>query len=72
MIDSGMIIGKFPVAKINTYKHMKALICKTAGEFVYQDMEMPEVPDGYTLLKIKRIGICDTDLHAYEGHPGRF
>ena len=67
MIPSRMIIGKFQVAKINKYEHMKALICKTAGEFVYQDMEMPKVPAGYTLLKIKRIGICGTDLHAYEG-----
>lgn len=46
---------------------MKALICKTAGTFEYQDTELPEAPAGYTLLKIKRIGICGTDLHAYEG-----
>jgi len=46
---------------------MRALICKTAGEFAYADIEQPEVPAGYTLLKIRRIGICGTDLHAYEG-----
>jgi 2-desacetyl-2-hydroxyethyl bacteriochlorophyllide A dehydrogenase len=46
---------------------MKALICKTAGEFEYQDIDMPEITAGYTLLKIKRIGICGTDLHAFEG-----
>lgn len=46
---------------------MKALICKTAGEFEYADITQAEVPEGYTLLKIKRIGICGTDLHAYEG-----
>lgn len=28
---------------------------------------MPAVPAGHVLLKIKRIGICGTDLHAYEG-----
>jgi 2-desacetyl-2-hydroxyethyl bacteriochlorophyllide A dehydrogenase len=48
-------------------KNMKALICKIAGEFEYRDVEQPEVPAGYTLLKIKRIGICGTDLHAFEG-----
>jgi 2-desacetyl-2-hydroxyethyl bacteriochlorophyllide A dehydrogenase len=46
---------------------MKALICKIAGELEYSDIAQPEVPAGYTLLKIKRIGICGTDLHAYEG-----
>lgn len=46
---------------------MKALICKTAGEFEYADITQAEVPEGYTLLKIRRIGICGTDLHAYEG-----
>jgi 2-desacetyl-2-hydroxyethyl bacteriochlorophyllide A dehydrogenase len=28
---------------------------------------MPVAGDGETLLKIERIGICGTDLHAYEG-----
>lgn len=46
---------------------MKALICTTPGTFEYNNIEMPVVPDNYTLLKIKRIGICGTDLHAYEG-----
>ena len=46
---------------------MKALICKTPWAFEYKDIEIPIVPDNYTLLKIKRIGICGTDLHAYEG-----
>ena len=46
---------------------MRALICKTPGEFEYKDIEIPIVPDNYSLLKIKRIGICGTDLHAYEG-----
>jgi 2-desacetyl-2-hydroxyethyl bacteriochlorophyllide A dehydrogenase len=46
---------------------MKALICKAPGEFEYADIALPELPDNYSLLQIKRIGICGTDLHAYEG-----
>jgi 2-desacetyl-2-hydroxyethyl bacteriochlorophyllide A dehydrogenase len=46
---------------------MKALICSTPGVFEYRDISMPELPEGYSLLKIKRIGICGTDLHAFEG-----
>ena len=46
---------------------MKALICITPGAFEYQEIPKPDLPEGYSLLKIKRIGICGTDLHAYEG-----
>ncbi len=46
---------------------MKTLVCNTPGEFEYKEAAMPALQDGYTLLKIKRIGICGTDLHAYEG-----
>lgn len=46
---------------------MKTLTCTTPGIFDYTDTEIPQIPEGYSLLKIKRIGICGTDLHAYEG-----
>lgn len=46
---------------------MKALTCCTPGELQYLEMEMPILQEGYTLLRIKRIGICGTDLHAYQG-----
>src|ERR1700712_893094 len=46
---------------------MKALICTTPGQFEYKDIAEPVLTDGNTLLRIKRIGICGTDLHAYEG-----
>ena len=28
---------------------------------------MPKPEKGYTILRIQRIGICVTDLHAFEG-----
>src|SRR6218665_2991322 len=46
---------------------MKTLVCKTPGEFEYQQAKMPESRSDHTILKIKRIGICGTDLHAFEG-----
>ena len=46
---------------------MKALVCTTPGAFAYNDITEPVVPANHTLLQIKRIGICGTDLHAYEG-----
>lgn len=46
---------------------MKTLICNAPGELDYALTEMPVAAEGYTLLKISRIGICGTDIHAYEG-----
>ncbi|GLU52557.1 alcohol dehydrogenase [Dyadobacter frigoris] len=46
---------------------MKTLVCTTPGEFSYQESEKPTQSPGHTIIKIKRIGICGTDLHAFEG-----
>jgi 2-desacetyl-2-hydroxyethyl bacteriochlorophyllide A dehydrogenase len=46
---------------------MKALVCTTPRQFNYINTEMPVTAKGETLLKIERIGICGTDLHAFEG-----
>jgi 2-desacetyl-2-hydroxyethyl bacteriochlorophyllide A dehydrogenase len=46
---------------------MKTLICTTPHQFDYAATAAPVPGVGETLLKIKRIGICGTDLHAYEG-----
>ncbi|MFT3936296.1 MAG: zinc-binding alcohol dehydrogenase family protein [Chitinophagaceae bacterium] len=46
---------------------MKILVCTTPGQFEYKEMDEPAAQEGHTLLRIKRIGICGTDLHAFEG-----
>lgn len=46
---------------------MIALSCIEPGTFEYKEVSMPVQQDGYALLKIRRIGICGTDLHAFEG-----
>lgn len=46
---------------------MQTLICSSPRHFQYTDTPTPVAAAGETLLKIKRIGICGTDLHAYEG-----
>lgn len=46
---------------------MKALVCTTPHQFDYTVAPMPVAGEGETLLKIERIGICGTDLHAFEG-----
>jgi 2-desacetyl-2-hydroxyethyl bacteriochlorophyllide A dehydrogenase len=46
---------------------MKVLVCTEPGELSYTTKEMPQLQPGHALLKIKRIGICGTDLHAFDG-----
>jgi threonine dehydrogenase-like Zn-dependent dehydrogenase len=46
---------------------MKALVCEQPGLFEYVEKERPEIQAGRAILKVKRIGICGTDLHAFEG-----
>lgn len=46
---------------------MKTLVCTTPGHFAYEEIDKPVVLPGNTLLKIRKIGICGTDLHAFEG-----
>ncbi len=47
--------------------HMQALVCTQTGNFEYRDAEKPILQQGVSLLRIRRIGICGTDLHAFEG-----
>ncbi|MBC7827996.1 MAG: zinc-binding alcohol dehydrogenase family protein [Chitinophagaceae bacterium] len=46
---------------------MKSLVCITPRQFEYRDIKIPSPEEGYSLIKISRIGICGTDLHAFEG-----
>lgn len=46
---------------------MKTLVCTEPGQFEYSKGVKPELVKGQAIIKIKRIGICGTDLHAFEG-----
>ena len=46
---------------------MKTLVCIKPGVFEYQEAGAPIAKPGHSILKIRRIGICGTDLHAFEG-----
>jgi 2-desacetyl-2-hydroxyethyl bacteriochlorophyllide A dehydrogenase len=46
---------------------MKTLVCNTPGTFEYTTAEKPVLTPGNAIIKIRRIGICGTDLHAFEG-----
>lgn len=46
---------------------MKTLVCVKPGEFNYEERESPALSQGQAIIRVKRIGICGTDLHAFEG-----
>ncbi len=46
---------------------MKTLVCTKPGRFEFADAPMPELKPGNAIIKIKRIGVCGTDIHAFEG-----
>lgn len=46
---------------------MRSLTCKEPGILHYSTVEIPEFKKGFSIIKMKRIGICGTDMHAYKG-----
>jgi 2-desacetyl-2-hydroxyethyl bacteriochlorophyllide A dehydrogenase len=46
---------------------MTTLVCNEPGKLDYAMAEKPALQEGHAIIKIKRIGICGTDLHAFEG-----
>jgi 2-desacetyl-2-hydroxyethyl bacteriochlorophyllide A dehydrogenase len=46
---------------------MQTLVCTAPGSFQYGRSEKPALQPGHAILKIARIGVCGTDLHAFEG-----
>src|SRR6476620_3874110 len=46
---------------------MRTLVCTRPGEFNYEEREKPLLLKDHAIIKVRRIGICGTDLHAFEG-----
>ncbi|MEK6481392.1 zinc-binding alcohol dehydrogenase family protein [Catalinimonas sp. 4WD22] len=46
---------------------MKTLVCEEPRRFKYKEGQEPTLTADRAIIKIKRIGVCGTDLHAFEG-----
>ncbi|QJB31934.1 zinc-binding alcohol dehydrogenase family protein [Chitinophaga oryzae] len=46
---------------------MKVISCSKPGKLEYRDVPEPVCLPGYSIIKIRRIGICGTDIHAFGG-----
>ncbi|MCM4167235.1 L-galactonate-5-dehydrogenase [Arenibacter antarcticus] len=51
---------------------MKYIVCEEPGNFQLKEKESPIRKPGEALLKINKVGICGTDLHAYSGNQAFF
>ncbi|GGZ92713.1 zinc-binding alcohol dehydrogenase family protein [Algibacter mikhailovii] len=51
---------------------MKYIVCEKPGAFVLKEKDAPIRKTNEALLKIKKVGICGTDLHAYAGNQAFF
>ena len=45
---------------------MNALVCTEPGNFEYTEMAEPPMKAGHAIIRIRKIGICGTDLHAFQ------
>ncbi|QHT62229.1 zinc-binding alcohol dehydrogenase family protein [Paenibacillus lycopersici] len=51
---------------------MKAIICQQIGRFEHIELEEPVYTEGEAIVRVQRIGICGTDLHAFKGNQPFF
>jgi len=51
---------------------MKYIVCEEPGKFLLKEKGAPVRKAGESLLKINKVGICGTDLHAYGGNQAFF
>ena len=49
---------------------MLSVVCRKPGELALEERPLPERKPDEVLIGIRRIGICCTDYHIFEGlHP---
>ena len=51
---------------------MKAVICQEPEKLVVEEIERPERASREALVRITRVGVCGTDLHAFKGRQPFF
>lgn len=51
---------------------MKYIVCEKPGEFLLKEKDVPVRNDNEALLRVRKVGICGTDLHAYTGNQAFF
>ena len=49
---------------------MKQAIMTEPGKIEFRQVEKPQIKDNEILMQTKRIGVCGSDIHVFDGmHP---
>ena len=60
----------FSLVLITSSQNMLQQVMTAPKEITFQSIPIPEPSDNQVLVRIKRIGICGSDIHVYHGtHP---
>jgi 2-desacetyl-2-hydroxyethyl bacteriochlorophyllide A dehydrogenase len=51
---------------------MRQIVLREPGEFVAEDVPQPVAAEGEALVRVHRVGVCGTDLHAFRGKQPYF
>jgi 2-desacetyl-2-hydroxyethyl bacteriochlorophyllide A dehydrogenase len=51
---------------------MKAIVCERPGRLTMKEIEPPRPKPEEALVRIRRVGICGTDIHAFKGEQPYF
>ena len=51
---------------------MKYIVCERPGKFSIREKKVPQRDQNEALLKVNKVGICGTDIHAYAGNQPFF
>ena len=50
---------------------MKALVMTAVGELTFKDVKMPDIGPNDVLIRVRKVGICGSDVHGLLGLSGR-
>ncbi len=51
---------------------MKRIVCSEPGVLRMEETDFPKPRAGEALVRIRRVGVCGTDIHAYRGRQPFF
>jgi 2-desacetyl-2-hydroxyethyl bacteriochlorophyllide A dehydrogenase len=51
---------------------MKSIVCEKPWQLKMKETDLPEVKPREALIRVRRVGICGTDLHAFKGEQPYF
>jgi 2-desacetyl-2-hydroxyethyl bacteriochlorophyllide A dehydrogenase len=70
IIGSSIYIARLKERCSYTKDSMRTIVLQAPGEFVERQVPEPSPEPGHALIRMRRVGVCGSDFHAYRGtHP---